>query len=243
MPVVDANGLKIDCEVSGEPGAPAVLLIMGLGMPSALWPNPVVQTLTGAGYRVVTFDMSRRTVGANAALVGLGRTRSILIGDTLLSSFTDDEIETVLAHELAHHVHRDLAWAIALQGSLALVSFGLAASVLNGLVRRGTLAAPGDPAGLPHLALALAAAGLILLPLQNAFSRAQESRADAYAVHLTHRPRAYADALVRLANQNLAEVDPPRGSVILFATHPPLNERIRAALLAESRPGQPSVGS
>jgi proline iminopeptidase len=69
MPVVDANGLKIDCEVSGEPGAPAVLLIMGLGMPSALWPDPVVQTLTGAGFRVVTFD--NRDSGGSSRLEGV----------------------------------------------------------------------------------------------------------------------------------------------------------------------------
>ncbi|MCM2309880.1 MAG: alpha/beta hydrolase [Steroidobacteraceae bacterium] len=69
MPVVDANALKIDCEVSGEPGAPAVLLIMGLGMPSALWPDPVVQTLTGAGFRVVTFD--NRDSGGSSRLEGV----------------------------------------------------------------------------------------------------------------------------------------------------------------------------
>lgn len=69
MPVVDANGLKIDCEVSGEPGAPVVLLVMGLGMPSALWPDPVVQTLTGAGFRVVTFD--NRDSGGSTRLEGV----------------------------------------------------------------------------------------------------------------------------------------------------------------------------
>lgn len=69
MPVVDANGLEIDCEVSGEHGAPAVLLVMGLGMPSALWPDPVVQTLTGAGFRVVTFD--NRDAGGSTRLQGV----------------------------------------------------------------------------------------------------------------------------------------------------------------------------
>jgi pimeloyl-ACP methyl ester carboxylesterase len=66
MPVVAANGLQVDCEVHGEPGAPAVLLIMGLGMPAALWPDPVVQTLVGAGFRVVTFD--NRDAGGSTRL-------------------------------------------------------------------------------------------------------------------------------------------------------------------------------
>lgn len=69
MPVVDANGLRIDCEVHGDPGAPTVLLIMGLGMPAALWPEPVVQTLTGGGFRVVTFD--NRDAGGSTRFEGV----------------------------------------------------------------------------------------------------------------------------------------------------------------------------
>ena len=69
MPLVEANGLQIDAEVHGEPGAPVVLLVMGLGMPAALWPDPVVQTLTGAGYRVVTFD--NRDAGGSTRLDGM----------------------------------------------------------------------------------------------------------------------------------------------------------------------------
>ena len=83
MPVVEANGLKIDCEVHGDPGAPTVLLVMGLGMPAALWPDPVVQTLTGAGFRVVTFD--NRDAGGSTRLEGV-RAPNVLraIGRALL---------------------------------------------------------------------------------------------------------------------------------------------------------------
>ena len=83
MPVVEANGLKIECEVHGDPGAPTVLLIMGLGMPAALWPDPVVQTLTGAGFRVVTFD--NRDAGGSTRLEGV-RVPNVLraIGRALL---------------------------------------------------------------------------------------------------------------------------------------------------------------
>jgi pimeloyl-ACP methyl ester carboxylesterase len=69
MPVVDANGLRIDCEAHGDPGAPTILLIMGLGMPAAMWPDPVVQTLTGAGFRVVTFD--NRDAGGSTRFEGV----------------------------------------------------------------------------------------------------------------------------------------------------------------------------
>jgi proline iminopeptidase len=83
MPVVDANGLRIDYDVHGDPAAPTVLLIMGLGMPAALWPDPVVQTLTGAGFRVVTFD--NRDAGGSTRLAGV-RVPNVLraIGRALL---------------------------------------------------------------------------------------------------------------------------------------------------------------
>ena len=68
MPRVETNGLQVDCEVHGEPGAPVILLVMGLGMPAALWPDPVVQTLTGAGFRVITFD--NRDAGGSTRLDG-----------------------------------------------------------------------------------------------------------------------------------------------------------------------------
>jgi proline iminopeptidase len=83
MSVIEANGLRIDCDVHGDPGAPTILLIMGLGMPAALWPDPVVQTLTGAGFRVVTFD--NRDAGGSTRLEGV-RVPNVLraIGRALL---------------------------------------------------------------------------------------------------------------------------------------------------------------
>ena len=83
MPVVEANGLRIDCEVRGEAGAPVVLLVMGLGMPAALWPDPLIETLTGAGFRVVTFD--NRDAGGSTRFDGV-RVPNVLraIGRALL---------------------------------------------------------------------------------------------------------------------------------------------------------------
>jgi len=178
---------------------------------------------------VYAFDMSRRTRSANAALVGLGGTRRIVVGDTLLAEFPPEEIEAVLAHELGHHVHADLPMGVAVGTLAAAAALWATQAVLTDAVARGALASAGDPAGFPLVSLVFFVAGLLGGPLQRLYSRWRERRADDFAVRLTGRPAAFADAMVRLANQNLADADPPRWAVILDGTHPPLAERIRRA--------------
>jgi STE24 endopeptidase len=178
---------------------------------------------------VFQIDMSRRTRAANAALAGLGRTRRILLGDTLLAEFSPDEIETVLAHELAHHAHRDIPFGLVLQTGMAVVSFYLVAEGLRSGAARLALQGPADATGLPLLALLLGLSGLLSAPLANAFSRRRERRADDFAIRATRLPLAFASALTRLANQNLAEAEPAGWIVFLFYSHPPLGERIARA--------------
>lgn len=178
---------------------------------------------------VYRFDMSRRTRSANAAVMGLGRTRRIILGDTLLENFTDDEIETVLAHELAHVVHRDMPLGIVVNSVLTLVSFWAVHLALRWAVGAFGLTGLADPAGMPVFALAAGVVGLIAMPLGNAFSRWRERRADAFALRVTEMPRAFAAAMTRLANQNLSEAAPEPWVVTLFYSHPPLAERIERA--------------
>jgi STE24 endopeptidase len=184
---------------------------------------------------VYRFDMSRRTRAANAALMGLGRSRRIVLGDTLLEEFTSDEIETVMAHELAHQVHRDLPLGIGVQSLITLVGLWLASLALEWGVDHFGLKGVNDVAGLPWLALVLGGFGLATLPLTNGWSRWRERLADRYAVRATDKPLAYASALVRLADQNLGEVQPPRWVEVVLYSHPPLGKRIAAAQAA-SRP-------
>ncbi len=178
---------------------------------------------------VFTFDMSRRTSAANAALAGLGRTRRIILGDTLLNDFTTDEIETVLAHELGHQVHRDIPLGIAVQTGLTLAGLYLASLGLKWGAARLGFQGPADIAALPVLMLAMSAYGLLTMPLSNAFSRWRERRADQYALQATGKPQAFASAMTRLANQNLAEVEPEPWIELLLYSHPALSKRIRMA--------------
>ncbi len=178
---------------------------------------------------VFKFDMSRRTKAANAALTGLGKTRRILLGDTLIEEFSDEEIETVLAHELGHHVHHDIPLSMAIQSVVTLGGLYLASLGLSWGVAFFGFQSPSDLAALPLFGLVLGLYGLITAPLSNAYSRWRERLADRYALRATGNGPAYASALTRLANQNLAEADPPRWVEIFLYSHPALKKRIEAA--------------
>jgi STE24 endopeptidase len=178
---------------------------------------------------VYRFDMSRRTKAANAALAGLGNTRRILLGDTLLNEFTYDEIETVLAHELGHHVHKDIPVGILVESLLTLVGLFLASLGLRWGALAFGFSGPADVAALPVLALVMGAFGLLTMPLGNAYSRWRERRADEYALRTTGKAEAYASALTRLANQNLADADPEPWVEFLLYSHPALGKRIAMA--------------
>jgi STE24 endopeptidase len=178
---------------------------------------------------VFVFDMSSKTVAANAALMGLGKTRRIVLGDTLVEKFTANEIETILAHELGHHVHKDLPLGIIVQSLLTLAGFWLAHWVMQWGIAIFGYTGPTDPATLPLLIVALSIFGLVTMPLSNAWSRWREVKADAYALKMTHKPRAFINAMTRLANQNLADADPPAWVEFLLHSHPSINKRVTMA--------------
>ncbi len=178
---------------------------------------------------VYKFDMSRRTKSANAALTGIGSTRRIVLGDTLINEFSPDEIEAVLAHELGHQVHRDIPLLIAFGTLSTLVGFYLASLAMNWAVATFGFAGVSDVAAFPALGLILGLYGLITSPLDNAVSRWRERMADEYALSSTGKNEAFASAFVRLANQNLGELDPEKWVVFMFYSHPPLAQRIEMA--------------
>jgi STE24 endopeptidase len=187
---------------------------------------------------VFKFDMSRRTKAANAALTGLGNTRRILLGDTMLNEFSVEEIESVLAHELAHHVHKDIPIGIAVQSAITLIGLYLAELGLDFGTRSLGFDSPSDVAALPLLLLVLGAFGLATMPLTNAYSRNRERTADEYALRMTGNGPAFASAMTRLANQNLAEVDPEPWVELLLHSHPALSKRIAMAHTFQANQGQ-----
>ena len=178
---------------------------------------------------VFEWVLSGHTKKANAALAGMGRTRRILLSDTLLADYSEDEIEVILAHELAHHVHRDLWRGIAVQSVIMVAGFYVADLLLRAVADPLALRGISDPAGLPVLLLAGGVWSFLALPLANAMSRAQERAADRYALATTKNVDAFVTAMKRLSQQNLAEEYPSPVVRWLFYSHPPIRERIEAA--------------
>jgi STE24 endopeptidase len=178
---------------------------------------------------VFEWTLSAHTKKANAALTGMGGTRRILLSDTLLADYSDDEIEVVLAHELSHHVHHDLWRSVATQSALLVAGFYAAHLALIRFADPLALRGLDDPAGMPLLLLTGGVCSFLFLPIANALSRTHERRADRFALDLTHQPEAFISAMKRLSQQNMAEEHPSQLVQWLFYSHPPIRERIDAA--------------
>jgi Zn-dependent protease with chaperone function len=175
------------------------------------------------------WGLASKTKKANAALAGLGATRRILVSDTMLAEYSDEEIEVVLAHELAHHVHGDIWKGIVFESALIVAGFYLASRMLGALVGPLGLRDATDVAGLPLLLFAAGGVSLVTVPVAHAMSRGFERSADRFALDLTRNPSAFISAIRRLGAQNLAEEHPSKIVQWLFYSHPPIRERIAAA--------------
>ncbi|HLC43166.1 MAG TPA: M48 family metallopeptidase, partial [Methylomirabilota bacterium] len=184
-------------------------------------------------------DQSRKSNTANAALTGLGRTRRILLFDTLIQRFTAEEVESVLAHEMGHHVHGDIWRGLIVQGVMSIAMFWVADRLLRAGSERLGLEGPADPGGLPFFSLILIGLGLVAMPLGNAFSRWMERKADDFALAMTRDPQAFVSAMERLADLNLAERQPNRLKELLFHSHPSINRRIARAQSWRANPVSP----
>ncbi|MBC7187164.1 MAG: M48 family metallopeptidase [Calditrichaeota bacterium] len=177
---------------------------------------------------VLRFDLSRKSRKANAALVGMGRTRRIVVSDTLLDHFTPAEVESVVAHELGHHAHGHL-WKM-LAATAAQVTLGLWASawLYDRLLSKGA-GSPHGLASLPLLACLFAAYQVFTSPVLRALSRRFEIEADLFA--LQHGSNeAFRSALERLGAMNMSDPDPHPVVEFLFYSHPSLRRRLKMAM-------------
>ncbi len=184
---------------------------------------------------IYQFDMSKKTKKANALFTGLGRTKRIILGDTLLASFQDDEIEVILAHEMGHYVRRHVAKQIAGSTLMTFLGLWLVHLILNRCVSVLGLGSLAQIATLPLIGFLLSLLALIAMPLSNAYSRYCERQADRFALEQTENTKAFCASMEKLATQNLSNRDPHPLIEFFLYSHPSISKRIRAAEMHAAR--------
>ena len=179
---------------------------------------------------VYEWKLSEKSKKANAALTGLGATRRIILADTLLQNYSDDEIEAVLAHELGHHVHKHILKSIAVQAGITLLGFWAANTVLHYAMERSHLfETMSDFANLPLLVMVSTVLSFLLMPILNSYSRFNERQADRYCFQSITTVAPFISSMNKLAEQNLAERAPGKWVEWFFHSHPAIAKRVAAA--------------
>jgi STE24 endopeptidase len=179
---------------------------------------------------VLVADASRRTRKHNAYVSGLGRTRRVVLWDTLLERSGEPELKLVVAHELGHRRFRHVAWgtALGMAGAAASVLTLWACLQSEALLDALGLSGPQDPGVVPFAVLLFTALDLAATPLGAALSRRFERTADRFSLELTNDPEAYEATHIGLARENLSDLDPPRLYYLVLHGHPTARERVAA---------------
>jgi len=185
-----------------------------------------------AGVRVkglFSFDMSKKTKAANAAISGLGSTCRILLADNMLSSHSTDEITAVVAHELGHHRHHHLIKGIIINLFFLLLFLFISSRVIIWGIGVFGFQGSWDVASFPLLALVFSIGTMIFLPFVNSLLRSFERTADRFALESTQSPEAFISMMGKLSNENLSDPSPHPLIEFLFYSHPSINKRISLA--------------
>lgn len=176
---------------------------------------------------IYTINLSSKTKKANAFLCGLGKNRRVVLSDTLVENFTDSEIEVVVAHELGHYKHHDIAKLLAIQSGFTFLSFFLIDLAVSRYVF--SLRSIDDIALLPMFIYYLTIINIILLPFVNWYSRRVEKEADRFSIEATKSPKDFISLMEKLARMNLSEIKPNKWVERMLYDHPSIDSRINFA--------------
>lgn len=191
--------------------------------------NRVLKLAEKAGMKVENifqFNMSKNTKKANAMFTGLGKTKKIILGDTLLNEYTTDEIETVIAHEMGHYKHKHIIKNLFIGTISSFLMFFLIAYFYQISLSWFGFNNISQIAALPVLSLWAMIIGFLMEPLTNIISRKFEYQADEYAVKSTNKKQIFINTLNKLTEQNLSDKDPHPLTEWLFYSHPSIKNRV-----------------
>ncbi len=186
---------------------------------------------------VYSLNLSKTTKKANAAFMGIGKTRRVVLSDTLMVNFSHDEIEMVVAHELGHFKARDVWRLLGFGLIVSAVAFYAGFHGMNLWAQSFGIQSASDIAGLALLFLIFYGVSFVLMPAQNAYSRRREFAADRFALNACQAPDVFISCMQKLGTVNLAEENPPAWYERMFYDHPSLARRIRVGEQASIEKG------
>lgn len=178
---------------------------------------------------VFQIDLSKKTLKANAAFCGMGKTRRVLLADTLKDKYTHDEVGVILAHEFAHYQCKHMIKLIAINAISTLAIFYLIFITNSYALKFFNLDSLSQLSSLALVFLYFMLFGIIMQPLEAFFSRCFEREADKLALKITADKEAFISTMEKLAEQNLADRNPHPLIKFFFFDHPPIDERIKLA--------------
>ena len=174
-------------------------------------------------------DATKRSLHTNAYFSGLGKTKKIVLFDSLIQSHEVDEIVAVLAHEIGHLKKGHLKKQLAISSLVSIVLFFLASKMITweGMFQGFGFSDMPPYVGLFLVGVLWQPAGFFLSPIVMAISRKFEREADMYAIRISGMSAPFLRALERMAKDNLSNLRPHPLYVWLNYSHPPLIDRIR----------------
>jgi STE24 endopeptidase len=178
---------------------------------------------------IFRFNLSKDTKKANAGFTGLGKTKRIILSDTLLEKFTPEEIAVVFAHEAGHYKHRHIVKNILFSTVVIFVSFYVCSLLHSFTIKSMGFEHPYELAALPALVFYLTLSGLIMMPVTNFISRRYEFQADEFAVRITSNVDSFISTMEKLAEINLADKEPHPVVEFFLYSHPSIKRRIEFA--------------
>lgn len=178
---------------------------------------------------ILILELSNKTVKANAMVTGIGKTKRIYLSDTLLTDFSNEEIEVIVAHELTHNKNKDISKHILVSFILSFFSFYICNLILNRALSYFGYISKDDIANLPLLSLLILIFGFFVLPFQSGFSRYLEKNADIGSIKTTNNPNSFISMISKLGQKNLADFSPSKIVELFLYDHPPISKRINLA--------------